>query len=201
LGQAGWSAFLVPLAGIAIGASAGAEVGLAGSLGDYGIRDDFARKFAETIPQGSALFVPFKSECEDEIPPEIEPYEPHHQNVAHQRKSERRPKSELSNLSDGPICYSDERSRYLAAYRWKAAKSFSLMTVVAAVGSMLPAASGAMSMTAAKPAKARFLAAARQLCCGAHRADGDRQHYIPAKINPPACSVRYCQRWGDRYEL
>ena len=70
--------FLNPLAGFAVGALTGAGVGaLSGSLADYGIRDDFIKKLAETIPQGSsALFVLFKSVTEDKVLPELEPYKP-----------------------------------------------------------------------------------------------------------------------------
>jgi uncharacterized membrane protein len=50
---------------------------LAGSLSDYGIRDDFIKKLSETIPEGSsALFVLFRSVAEDKVLPEIEPYKP-----------------------------------------------------------------------------------------------------------------------------
>jgi uncharacterized membrane protein len=70
--------FLNPLAGMAIGAITGAGVGaLAGSLTDYGIRDEFIRKIGDTIPEGSsALFVLFRSVTEDKVLPEIEPYKP-----------------------------------------------------------------------------------------------------------------------------
>jgi uncharacterized membrane protein len=70
--------FLNPLAGFAVGAITGAGVGaLSGSLADYGIRDDFIKKLAETIPQdSSALFVLFKSVTEDKVLPELEPYKP-----------------------------------------------------------------------------------------------------------------------------
>jgi uncharacterized membrane protein len=70
--------FLNPLAGMAIGAVAGAGAGaLSGSLADYGIRDDFVKKIAETIPLGSsALCVLIKSVTQDKVIPEIEPYKP-----------------------------------------------------------------------------------------------------------------------------
>ena len=43
--------FLNPLAGMAIGALTGAGAGaLAGSLSDYGIRDDFIKQLGETLP-------------------------------------------------------------------------------------------------------------------------------------------------------
>jgi len=70
--------FLNPLAGLAIGAAAGASAGaLSGSLADYGIRDDFVKKIAETIPAGSsALCVLFRSVTEDKVIPELEPFRP-----------------------------------------------------------------------------------------------------------------------------
>ena len=70
--------FMNPLAGMAVGAIAGAGAGaLSGSLADYGIRDDFIKKLAETIPEGSsALFVLFRNVTEDKVFPEIEPYKP-----------------------------------------------------------------------------------------------------------------------------
>lgn len=70
--------FLNPLAGLAIGAAAGAGAGaLSGSLADYGIRDDFVKKIAETIPPGSsALCVLVRSVTEDKVIPELEPYRP-----------------------------------------------------------------------------------------------------------------------------
>lgn len=70
--------FLNPLAGMALGAITGAGIGaLSGSLSDYGIRDDFVKKLAATIPPGSsALFILFKSVTEDKVLAEIEPYKP-----------------------------------------------------------------------------------------------------------------------------
>jgi hypothetical protein len=70
--------FMNPLAGMALGAIAGAGAGaLSGSLADYGIRDDFIKKLAGTIPEGSsALFVLFRNVTEDKVLPEIEPYKP-----------------------------------------------------------------------------------------------------------------------------
>jgi len=66
--------FLNPLAGMVIGAAAGA---LSGSLTDYGINDDFVKKLGETIPaESSALFVLVKSVTEDKVLAEIEPYKP-----------------------------------------------------------------------------------------------------------------------------
>jgi uncharacterized membrane protein len=68
--------FLNPLAGLAIGAVAGAGAGaLSGSLADYGIRDDFIKQIAQTIPAGSsALCVLVRSVTEDKVLPEIERY-------------------------------------------------------------------------------------------------------------------------------
>jgi uncharacterized membrane protein len=56
--------FLNPLAGMAIGALTGAGAGaLAGSLSDYGIRDDFIKQLGETIPkESSALFILFRNQ-------------------------------------------------------------------------------------------------------------------------------------------
>ena len=63
---------------MAIGAISGAGFGaLAGSLSDYGIRDDFVKKLGDTIPPGSsALFILFRSATEDKVLPEIKPYKP-----------------------------------------------------------------------------------------------------------------------------
>jgi uncharacterized membrane protein len=68
--------FLNPLAGMAIGALTGAGAGaLAGSLSDYGIRDDFIKKLSETIPpESSALFILFRNVTEDKVLPELKPY-------------------------------------------------------------------------------------------------------------------------------
>jgi uncharacterized membrane protein len=68
--------FLNPLAGMAIGGVVGAGAGaLSGSLADYGIRDDFVRKLAETIPHGSsALCVLIRSVTADKVLPELERY-------------------------------------------------------------------------------------------------------------------------------
>jgi uncharacterized membrane protein len=70
--------FLNPLAGMAVGALAGASMGaLSGHLTDFGIRDDFIKKLAETIPEGSsAIFVLFRKVTEDKVLPEIEPFKP-----------------------------------------------------------------------------------------------------------------------------
>ena len=70
--------FLNPLAGMALGALAGAGAGaLSSRLVDFGINDDFIKKLGETIPvNSSALFVLVKSVTEDKVLPEIEPYKP-----------------------------------------------------------------------------------------------------------------------------
>jgi uncharacterized membrane protein len=69
------SLFLNPLAGMAIGAVAGAASGL--RWPDYGIDNDFVRKLGETIPvDSSALFVLVKTVSEDKVLAEIEPYKP-----------------------------------------------------------------------------------------------------------------------------
>ncbi|HEY2534225.1 MAG TPA: DUF1269 domain-containing protein [Xanthobacteraceae bacterium] len=93
--------FLNPLAGMAIGAISGAGFGaLAGSLSDYGIRDDFVRKLAETIPPGSsALFVLFKSVNEDKVLPELEPYKPRILKTSLSNEAEQRLKTELSKAA------------------------------------------------------------------------------------------------------
>jgi uncharacterized membrane protein len=70
--------FLDPLAGMVTGGvtRAGVEA-LSGSLTDYGIPDDFIRKFGETILEGSStLFMLFRSVTEDKVLPEIGPYKP-----------------------------------------------------------------------------------------------------------------------------
>ena len=93
--------FLNPLAGFAVGALTGAGVGaLSGSLVDYGIRDDFIKKLAETIPQGSsALFVLFKSVTEDKVLPELEPYKPRVLKTSLSDEAERRLTAALSKAA------------------------------------------------------------------------------------------------------
>jgi uncharacterized membrane protein len=69
------SLFLNPLAGMAIGAVAGAASGF--RWPDSGINNDFVRKLGETIPvDSSALFVLVKTVTEDKVLAEIEPYKP-----------------------------------------------------------------------------------------------------------------------------
>src|SRR5215472_8267308 len=59
----------------ALGAAGGGT--LAGSLTDYGIRDDFIKQLSETIPPGSsALFILFRNVNEDKVLPELKPYKP-----------------------------------------------------------------------------------------------------------------------------
>jgi uncharacterized membrane protein len=89
--------FLNPLAGMAIGAITGAGAGaLSGSLADYGIRDDFIRKLAQTIPEGSsALFVLVKSVTEDKVLAEIQPYNPRVLKTSLSNEAEQKLKVEL----------------------------------------------------------------------------------------------------------
>lgn len=95
--------FLNPLAGMAIGAVAGAGAGagaLSGSLADYGIRDDFVKKIAETIPQGSsALCILFRSVTEDKVIPELEPYKPRVLKTSLSNEQESKLKAALSKLT------------------------------------------------------------------------------------------------------
>jgi uncharacterized membrane protein len=93
--------FLNPLAGMAIGAVTGAGIGaLSGSLSDYGIRDDFVKKLAETIPPGSsALFILFRSVTEDKVMAEIEPYKPRVLKTSLSNESEQRLKTVLSKAA------------------------------------------------------------------------------------------------------
>jgi uncharacterized membrane protein len=93
--------FLNPLAGMAIGAVTGAGIGaLSGSLSDYGIRDDFVKQLAETIPPGSsALFILFRSVTEDKVLAEIEPYKPRVLETSLSNESEQRLKTVLSKAA------------------------------------------------------------------------------------------------------
>src|SRR5215469_14955 len=93
--------FLNPLAGMALGAVAGAGAGaLSGSLADYGIRDDFIKKLAETIPEGSsALFVLFRNVTEDKVLPEIEPYKPRVLKTSLSSEAEARLRAALSKAA------------------------------------------------------------------------------------------------------
>jgi uncharacterized membrane protein len=93
--------FLNPLAGMAVGAVTGAGIGaLSGSLSDYGIRDDFVKKLAETIPPGSsALFILFRSVTEDKVLAEIEPYKPRVLKTSLSNESEQRLKTVLSKAA------------------------------------------------------------------------------------------------------
>jgi uncharacterized membrane protein len=69
---------LNPLAGMAAGGLAGAGMGaLSGSMGDYGINDEFIKSVGETIPKGSsALFVLVKRSTPDKVLPELEKFKP-----------------------------------------------------------------------------------------------------------------------------
>jgi uncharacterized membrane protein len=93
--------FLNPLAGMALGAITGAGIGaLSGSLSDYGIRDDFVKKLAGTIPPGSsALFILFRSVTEDKVLAEIEPYKPRILKTSLSNEAEQRLKTVLSNAA------------------------------------------------------------------------------------------------------
>jgi uncharacterized membrane protein len=93
--------FLNPLAGMALGAVTGAGIGaLSGSLSDYGIRDDFVKKLAETVPPGSsALFILFKSVTEDKVLAEIEPYRPRVLKTSLSNEAEQRIKTVLRNAA------------------------------------------------------------------------------------------------------
>jgi uncharacterized membrane protein len=93
--------FLNPLARMTIGAVTGAGIGaLSGSLSDYGIRDDFVKQLAETIPPGSsALFILFRSVTEDKVLAEIEPYKPRVLETSLSNESEQRLKTVLSKAA------------------------------------------------------------------------------------------------------
>lgn len=93
--------FLNPLAGMAIGAVTGVGIGaLSGSLSDYGIRDDFVKHLAETVPPGSsALFILFKSVTEDKVLAEIEPYRPRVLKTSLSNEAEQRLRTVLSKAA------------------------------------------------------------------------------------------------------
>ena len=61
--------FLVPIAGLAIGAASGA---LAGHMSDYGIDDKWIKEVASSItPGGSALFVMARGANQERVLPEM----------------------------------------------------------------------------------------------------------------------------------
>ena len=61
--------FLVPIAGMAIGAASGA---LAGHLSDYGMDDKWIKEVAGSIPPGgSALFVMARNTNQERVLPEM----------------------------------------------------------------------------------------------------------------------------------
>lgn len=93
--------FLNPLAGMAIGAVAGAGAGaMSGSLADYGIRDDFVKQIAGTIPAGSsALCVLFRSVTEDKVVAELEAYKPRVLKTSLSNEQEARLKAALGQLA------------------------------------------------------------------------------------------------------
>lgn len=70
--------FLNPLAGMAVGGLAGAGFGgLSGSMGDYGINDEFIKSLGKTIPKGSsALFFLVRRSTPDKVLPEIKKFKP-----------------------------------------------------------------------------------------------------------------------------
>jgi uncharacterized membrane protein len=90
--------FLNPLAGMAIGALTGAGAGaLAGSLSDYGIRDDFIKQLGETIPkESSALFILFRNVNEDKVLPELKAYKPRILRTSLTNEGEQKLKSALA---------------------------------------------------------------------------------------------------------
>ena len=81
--------------------SAGAGAGaLSGSPADYGIRDDFVKKIAETVPQGpSALCILFRSMTEDKVIPELERYKPRVLKTSLSNEQESKLKAALSKLA------------------------------------------------------------------------------------------------------
>lgn len=61
--------FLMPFAGLAIGAGVGA---LSGKLTDFGIDDNFVKALSENLPPGSsALFILVKKATPDRVVPEV----------------------------------------------------------------------------------------------------------------------------------
>jgi uncharacterized membrane protein len=93
--------FMNPAAGMALGAVAGAGAGaLSGSLADYGIRDDFIKRLAETIPEGSsALFVLFRNVTVDKVLSEIQPYNPRVLKTSLSNKAEAKLRAALSKAA------------------------------------------------------------------------------------------------------
>jgi len=66
--------FLVPVAGLAVGAASGA---LAGKLADIGINDDTIKQIGGQLEQGkAAVFVLAKSATVDRVIDAIKPYNP-----------------------------------------------------------------------------------------------------------------------------
>ena len=66
--------FLMPIAGLAIGAGTGA---LAGKLSDVGINDDTIKQIGEQLQQGkAAVFLLAKSATVDRVIDAIKPYNP-----------------------------------------------------------------------------------------------------------------------------
>ncbi|MDX1611245.1 MAG: DUF1269 domain-containing protein, partial [Candidatus Thermoplasmatota archaeon] len=79
VGGAFWGAligifFLMPLAGMAIGAIVGA---ITGKFGDVGINDEFIEEVGAAVqPGGSALFLLIRSMNEERFMKEVKPFEP-----------------------------------------------------------------------------------------------------------------------------
>jgi uncharacterized membrane protein len=64
--------FLMPLAGVAIGAASGA---LGGALSDIGVDDNFMKELGETMqPETSALFLLVRQVTPDKVLEEVAPY-------------------------------------------------------------------------------------------------------------------------------
>jgi uncharacterized membrane protein len=91
---------LNPLAGLAIGGLTGMGFGaLSGSLGDYGINDEFIKNLGETIPKGSsALFVLIKRSTPDKVLPELERYKPRVLKTSLSKKQEDDLRAALRNV-------------------------------------------------------------------------------------------------------
>jgi uncharacterized membrane protein len=64
--------FLMPLAGVTIGAASGA---ISGALSDIGVDDDFMRELGESLtPGSSALFILIRKVTPDKVLEEVAPY-------------------------------------------------------------------------------------------------------------------------------
>jgi uncharacterized membrane protein len=89
---------LNPLAGLVAGGIAGAGFGaVSGSLGDYGINDNFIKSLGKTIPKGSsALFALIRRSTPDKMLPEIEPFKPRVLKTSLSREQEDKLRAALS---------------------------------------------------------------------------------------------------------